>query len=172
MSASDFNNITSGIQNIIATLAILAGGTWALFKFVIYRERYPKVQFDLDLRVLGKVDNQIIVEVVALVENKGMVRHWLNDFKFDLLVLPKDKMPMEGDQRVNFQVLFDKVIKQRYWIPPDWKTTFIDPGVHQEYTYVTHIPENSALAMIYATFKYPDQESSFHAAQKTFKIAL
>jgi hypothetical protein len=172
MDTSDFNNITSAIQNIIAALAILVGGIWALFKFVIYRESYPKVQFDLDLRILDKIQNQIVVEVVAIVENKGLVRHWLNDFKFDLFVLPKDKALVEGDKNINYQIQFEKVVDGRYWIPPDWKTTFIDPSLRQEYTYVTHIPDNSSLALIYATFRYPDEESNFHAAQKTFRVEL
>ena len=172
MNTSDFNNITNAIQNIIAALAILVGGIWALFKFVIYRESFPKVQFDLDLRVLDKIQNRIVVEVVAIVENKGLVRHWLNDFKFDLFVLPNDKALIEGDQNINYQIQFEKIVDGRYWIPPDWKTTFIDPSTLQEYTYVTHIPENSSLALIYATFKYPDEESNFHAAQKTFRVEL
>ena len=77
-----------------------------------------------------------------------------------------------GDGRINGQVLFEKIIAKRYWIPPDWYYSFIDAGVTQHYTYTTSLPKEAKFALVYAQFKYPDRKSDFHTAQKTFKVSI
>jgi hypothetical protein len=160
------------IKNFIEILAILIGGGWAFWRFILQREAHSKIQFNLDLRVLGIQKDKYIVEIIAIVENKGLVRHYINDFRFDLLYLSKEHKVIEGDRKINRQVQFIKLINKRYWIPPDWYYSFIDPGITQNYTYVTHLPIESRYALIYALFKYPDKKSGFHTAQKVFKIEL
>jgi hypothetical protein len=162
--------IAETISNFASALGIVGAGLWVLFNFGIKRERHAKIEFELDLNVLGRQFDSLLVEVIAKVTNKGLVRHWLYDFRFDLLYLPKD-MPLKlGDKLINEQVLFLPVIKKRYWIPPYWTCTFIDPGVCQHYTYLASAPANAKFLLVYAQFKYPDTESDFHTAQKTWAI--
>jgi hypothetical protein len=166
------------IKNILTSLAILIGGIWTFWRFVLQREGNAKIQFDLDLRVIGILKNEYIIEIIAIVENKGTVRHYVNDFKFDLLYLSDKHEIVDGDERINHQLLFEKKIEKRYWIPPLWYTSFIDAGVIQKYTYVSHLPVDAVFATIYAQFKYPSFSRyfplfrSFHTSQKTFKLKL
>ncbi len=169
MEINDYISIT---KDIIASIAIIVGGGWTLWKFVIQRESHPKIEFQLDLRVLGKYDNRIIVETVATIENKGLVRHYINDFSFNLLYLKAGDKIEIGDERINEQVLFKKEVSKKYWIPPDWYYSFIDPKVKQEYTYVTSLPIDSEYALLYGQFHYPKSKGDFHTAQKTFKIEI
>ncbi len=60
------------IKNLITILAIFAAGIWTFYRFGINRERHPKLQFDLDMEVLGKTDKQIFVQIIAIVQNKGL----------------------------------------------------------------------------------------------------
>lgn len=39
-----------------------------------------------------------MVETVAIVENKGLVRHYINDFSFDLLYLKEGDQLKVGDR--------------------------------------------------------------------------
>lgn len=172
MDISQWKNVAEIVEKSVTSLAVLVGGGWALWKFVIQRESHAKIEFDLELNVLGGQAGKLIVEVVAKVTNKGLVRHWLEDFCFDLLYLPHNAAVVLGDQRINKQVLFQPVIKKRYWIPPDWLATFIDPGVCQRYTYVAAAPADARFLLVFAKFKYPDEESEFHTAQKVFPILL
>ena len=165
-----WKDIAEAIQALVTTLAIIIGGIWAYFRFRIQRERYARLEFNLDLSVLGNYADKILIEAIAIVENKGLVRHWVNDFRFDLHYLPKGGKLTDGDERINHQVLFQPVIKKRYWIPPSWINTFIDAGVKQRYTYVTHVPSDTAFILLYAQFKYPDTESEYHTSQKVFRI--
>ncbi len=164
------------IKNLLTSFAILLGGIWTIWRFVLQREGNAKIQFNVDFRIVGILKNKYIVEVIAIVENKGKVRHYVNDFKFDLLYLSQDHEIEEGDKRINNQLLFEKIIDKRYWIPPSWYDSFIDAGVVQNYTYVTHVPIEAKFALVYAQFKYPAFSrlipigKTFHTAQRTFKI--
>src|SRR5262245_46623738 len=169
MSLTDFKDIAGGIKDCITAAGVLVGGAWALWRFVLRRERHPKIQFDLDLSIVSREHDHLVVEVVAVVENKGLVRHWCRDFKFDLLYLPAGAPIVEGDE-INGQALFEPIFKERYWIPPDWLSTFIDAGVVQRYTYLAKAPKDASILFVFAKFKYPDSESEFHTAQKAFSI--
>ena len=170
MNLEEWKAVAEIVSKLVTALGVLVGGGWALWKFGIHREAHAKIEFDLELNVLGWQAESLLVEVVAKVTNKGLVRHWLRDFRFDLLYLPKD-VPIElGDKRINEQVLFQPVFKRRYWIPPDWMSTFIDPGVCQRYTYIASAPADAGFLLVFAQFKYPDAESEFHTAQKVWAV--
>jgi hypothetical protein len=170
MPYTDVKDIAGGIKDCLAAAGVLVGGAWALWRFVLRRELHPKIQFDLDLHVVSREHDHLVVEVVAVVENKGIVRHWLRDFRFDLLYLPVGAPIVEGDERINRQALFEPIFKKRYWIPPDWISTFIDAGVVQRYTYLARVPKTSSMLLVFAMFRYPDSNSEFHTAQKAFSV--
>lgn len=171
MTLTDLKDIAGFINDITTAVGIIVGGGWAFWRFVLRREQHAKIQFDLDLNIISRDHDSLVVEVIAIVENKGLVRHVLTDFKFDLLYLENGDPIINGDERINQQVLFKPVFKKRYWIPPDWLGTFIDAGVVQKYTYVASVPKTASMCWIFASFKYPDSESDFHTAQKVFNLA-
>lgn len=170
MDPKAFSTWVTVVKDSATTLAIILGGVWALWKYVLRRESRAKIQFSLDLNLVARLDDKWIVEAIAVVENKGLVRHNVRDFRFDLHYLPRGAAVREGDERINQQVLFEPVVRKKYWIPPDWLSTFVDPGVTQRYTYVTWLPGDAAVALLYAQFRYPDADSEFHTAQKAFPI--
>jgi len=75
-----FKNLTAGIQS----LALVAGGGWAFFRFVINRESAHKVDLDADLTFVRKQGDNWIVECVALVKNPGNVRLNFKEFTYEL----------------------------------------------------------------------------------------
>jgi len=162
--------LIEAIQACLTGVGIVVGGGWALWRFVLQREGRAKIQFDLDVRILGRQADRLLVEAVAIVGNKGRVRHYLRDFRFDLHYLSKESKVEDGDESINHQVLFAPAVKKRYWIPPSWLDTFIDAGVEQTYRYVTSVPCDATFLLLYAQFKYPDAESEFHTAQKVFPV--
>lgn len=84
-------------------MAILLGGTWTIWRYLLQREGNAKIQFNVDLKVVGVLKDSYIVEVIAIVENKGSVRLYVDDFKFDLLYLSDKHELIDGDARINFQ---------------------------------------------------------------------
>ncbi len=170
MDLNYWESLAEIVSKTATALGVLIGGGWALWKFGIHREAHAKIEFELELNVVGYQAESILVEIIAKVTNKGLVRHWLRDLRFDLLSLSKDASVVMGDHKINEQVLFQPIIKKRYWIPPDWLNSFIDAGVCQRYTYITAAPMDAKYLLVYAKFKYPDSESDFHTAQKVWSI--
>src|SRR5882762_5229613 len=89
------------LTNVLTSIAILVGGGWTFWRFVLLRERFPKIEFNVDLNVVGVQDDKYIVEVIAVVENKGLVRQYLRELRFDLFYLPEESKVIEGKQDIN-----------------------------------------------------------------------
>ncbi len=166
----DSIRVLEAIQSVVTTLAIVIGGGWTFWKFVLQRESKAKIEFDVDIRVVGKEKDKILVEAIAIIANRGLIRHKITDFTFKLFYLTENDELNEGDEKINYQVVFNKLeSKKRSWIPQNWKYTFIDPGVVQHYRYVTVLPGDTKYALLNGSFKYP-KEKTFHKAQKAFNI--
>jgi len=104
--------------------------------------------------------------------NKGLVRHWITEFTFDLLHYSDNDKYGRGDQRINYQVMFQKEQGNRKisWIPGDWYYSFVDPGIKQKYTYLADVPADSKYLLIHSQFKYKSGKDDFHTAQKAFNM--
>lgn len=186
MMNADIENakgITEIIEAGVKTFGILVGAVWVYFKFIRTRENHPKIEFNVSLSLVGRQDKKILLEIAADLENKGLVRHWINDFSCDVLTLRSGAPVIHGDERINYQLLFDKHNPSNVpvtddnpkgriiWIPKDWYESYIDPGIKQRYTYLTDVPEDTAFVSIYSQFYYKKKRKmDFQTAQRTFSI--
>ncbi|EFK95998.1 hypothetical protein LDC_1982 [sediment metagenome] len=168
MTLSDWQLLSEGFADFATGIAVLVGGGWAFWKYGLQREAHPKIQFDIDLNVLGKQGDSLLVEVAATITNKGLVRVNIRRFRLDLLYLSRDAKAFSDPIRFNGQVQFQPIFKDRYWFPEaKWQGTFIDPGVCQSYAYISSAPADARFLHVWSRFQYPDAESDFHTAQRT-----
>lgn len=168
--SNDFQHAASVAKDVITAIAVSGTGLWALWNFVIHREAFAKIQFTVELNVLGSLDDRLLVEVVALLENKGAVRHKISNITFNLLYLPESARVLEG-KAFNGQVQFQKAgADQRPWVSSEYEYTFVDPKVTQRYSYTASLPQDAAFAIVHARFSYSDKESDFHSAQQVFNV--
>lgn len=173
--------------------AILLGGVWVLYIFLIKRERFPKVEFNLDLNIIERTSSIIIIEFVALIENKGTVRHKidLSSFILKIRYITKDdfvnlsnytKIPFKDNLGAMstidyFSLNFPHTIKPEldqpdeiYWIPKEWDYIFIDGGSKQKISLPLTIPIEARIILLKSEFKYKDKQSDFHSAQNVFNL--
>lgn len=166
----------------VTSLGLIIGGIWIYFKFISTCENHPKIQFDLDVGIIGRQDKKILIELIAIINNKGLVRHWVNDFICDVLILQKDDPIETGAQKINYQVKFKKfnpvkdknICNEKYldriiWVPENWYNAFIDPGVEQKFTYITAIPEDTTFISLYSRFI--TKNDFLNSAQRTFSVS-
>jgi predicted RecB family endonuclease len=66
-----FKNFTASIQSIITSVALVGGGVWAYWRFVLNRESAHKVDVDVEVTFVLKQDDNWIIEAVASVKNLG-----------------------------------------------------------------------------------------------------
>jgi hypothetical protein len=172
-------SVVTIIKEGVTTFGVVFGGIWAYRRFGTRREGHPKIEFTLDAKALGVVDDKMLVEVSAILENKGLVRHEISDFTFSLYTLPSKGEIRTDDAKLQGQVRFNKEEwncpdegpkTKRSWISERFGSTFVDPGVTQRYTYIASVPSDTAFVLLRSEFKYPDAVSDFHSAQNAFSV--
>src|SRR5215213_9429476 len=84
MSIEEFKKLASSIQALTTALSIIVAGWWAYNRFIRQQENHPNLQFVADINLIGKQNNEWLVELIAIVENKGKVQHKMSNFTFVL----------------------------------------------------------------------------------------
>jgi len=167
---------------------IIIGGLWAIYIFLLKRERFPKVEFCLDINLLDSTDNQFVIEFLAYLENKGVARHYIDPKTFILKIryinrneLEKlsnhTKLPSKGNKIDFFSLNFPHSIKPEFdsekeisWMPPKWEYIFVDGGTKQKISLPLSIPKEAKYILLKSEFRYKDKQSGLHTAQSIFNL--
>lgn len=162
-------DVLSVIQSLVTTGGVIIGGVWAYLKFVKRREDYPHIEFTVEIEFVGTQKDEWMVELLAFVENKGLVPHLIKTFEFDLRCMYEEDEITEGDKTINYQTLIPHFLKEGAWIPRDWSNTFIEPGLSAKYSYITTVPRRTSFVLLHGRFVYQDGKSS-HTADRFIKV--
>jgi hypothetical protein len=170
------------ISSLVTVTAIILAGAWTLFRFGIGREQYPKLQFDLKLKQLGDSREKHIVELIAVITNKGIARQYIHDFRFNILVFD-DTTPFDmSDTKIERRLKFNKINSapdpeskgELKWIDSKYPV-FVDGGITREFRYVTALDKGVRFVMIYSKFDHESKRfwmdrSEHYRISKTFTI--
>lgn len=162
------------LYSIIAIIAIVTAGFWTLYRFGISREQYAKLQFDLALNQLGNSRDKHIIELAAIISNKGIARQYIRHFRFNILTFD-DTMPFDlTDLKIEKRLKFHELDSGLRWVSSE-HPAFVDGGITQQFTYVTAIDANVKFVMIYAKFDHLTKllgkdRSEHYRISKTFAI--
>ncbi|HRH48063.1 MAG TPA: hypothetical protein PLP23_04915 [Panacibacter sp.] len=169
MTLEDFKNWTDIISSTLTSLSIIIGGSWVVYRFILQQERYPNINFSTDINVIGIQDGHWIVELIALVENKGKAQHRMKDFGFSLNVMfANDKV--ETKEKWGGQVDFPTKLAGGSYLPKHLTYFFIDPGTIAKYSFITKIPENASFAILHSNFAYDNRKGYMHTAERTINL--
>lgn len=146
-----FSDWISAIKDILGGLAIITGGVWALYRFGLFRERFPSMEIVNGITLIGENSIEYLLELYCVVENKGKVRKWLTPFQFDLLELGNDN-PFETDPELNGEVKFNKRLKKTFWVLPTWHIPFVDGQSKKKFHYLLAIPKTVKYLSLYTKF--------------------
>lgn len=158
------NPILDILLSLFTLLAGLIAGLWAYTKYIIERGLVPAAELELDCTVIGEKESKRIIEVAIHLFNKGSstlvaknIQLMLKSIcKEDALELYKDKKKFG---RLRFQHSLSENLtgqKNNYHaafrlVPHD---TFVQPGVDQEYPFVTTIDSDVEFLFAHAEFEY------------------
>ena len=171
MDLEEIKTVSEIIQSWCSTAAVLLGGGWVLWRFVLQREAHPKIEFAIELQVLGRVHDEWLINVIAVVTNRGTVRHYLCDFWFNLHPLSMNDQIEIGGSEIDGQVRFGRAARRRDWIAAGRTDFVIDPGVTLRDIHVTTVPLKTAFALVYGHFRYPGSGGTYHSAQQAFALS-
>lgn len=98
------------------------------------------------------------------------MQHIIEQFDFELASLNSTDN-IEVDKNHREQVLFPNVVAKNTFIPPTFKSFFIEPGLKNKYSYIARVPANTEVLLFHSWFKYLDGKRS-HVAEITKKVPV
>ena len=161
MHYESFKNLTAGIQSITTSLALVGGGVWAYWRFVLNRESAHKVDLDADVTFVRKQGDNWVIEGVALVKNPGNVRLIFKEFTYELhYALYSDGFPRQatkegiakGNNFGSLRFLFK---------PQSWLKDGEDGKVEEETREAIRPPAWSALQLVAAGLADEDETYTY-----------
>jgi len=165
----DWSQLFEFLGKAVTAGAAIVGAWWALEKWRKRDEHFPRVFFEVSANFLGSKDEHVLVELIATLENKGVVPLKIRNFSFKLLGLRASDPWVRGSKEMRGQLRFPHLLEEGVFVPSDWAHTFVYPGVKTEYNYVTAIHSDVLYVRIQGDFEYLRTGASHHAA-KVLKV--
>lgn len=164
---TDFFELVGKVTTVIATIA---AGWWAILSWRKKNELFPRVYFEVSVNFIGWHQGEIVAEVVATLENKGIVPLKIKHFGFKVRALMQCDAPVPGDETIRKQLLFPHIVAEGLFVPDSWDHSFVFPGVKTEYNYVTTIPAEAAYIRVQGDFEYLEHAGQSHHAAKVLQV--
>jgi len=152
-------------SKVIAFGALVTGAWWGIVKYLKRDEHFPRVGFEVSANFVGSQDGKVLLEVLAYLDNKGVVPLKIKDLNFKIRGLREDDPINEGDNSIRGQIRIPHILCKGAWIPEHWNYTFIYPGVKTEYSYVAALPLDISFVRVEGSFSYDREGNSHHAAK-------
>jgi len=152
----------TGITVILALLAMYIA-------YYIERKYKARIQFHLEANCFAAQQGYYIVEVVVIINNKGLVRHVIDTLDLKIFgIKPGKNIELRKKEGIHSAVNFPELFVDANILKNKGKL-FIEPGVVQQITYIARIPEDIRLIFVKSSFKY--HKNSTHSAQKIFELS-
>jgi len=149
-----FSEWTTTIKGILEGIALIIGGGWVLYRFGLFRERFPSMEMENGVKYLGENQEEYLLELYCIIENKGKVRKWLVPLDF-FFAHSKIGEPFEKNAEFNNEVWFNHTVLENgrtYWVAPTWHIPFVDGGSKKQFNYLISVPKDSEFLYLYTRF--------------------
>jgi hypothetical protein len=142
------------VPTYLQAFALLTAGVWTYWTFFRQRRNEPATDIDIDVSFLGTQGGFIVVEVMAVLENKSVVRQEYRHFRVNLrYLLPSDRI-VDGGSALFRQLYFPHSIDHRIggeqrFFP---NTLYINPRQRFQHRYETFIPCEATFVRLHCGF--------------------
>ena len=168
---SSGNEIIGLLPSYIQALAIVVAGVWAYWKFIYQRQQDPATDIDIDLQFVGVQDEQWVIEVTTVLENKSLVRHSYEDFQVSIRYLEDKDNIEDGDKNISYQLKCTKSINGR--INGEKRlfanVHYINPKQVFKHRYITFIPISASFVWVQCRFFFGKKKNKMNS-QKIFRV--
>ena len=169
---TDALNLLSWVQigQLATTLIAITAAVWAFRKWWLRDEFFPRMVFEVDVNFIGQKDGKLVCELVASLENKGVVPMKFKEMTFLLRGISEKDVLSLGDESIRSQLNFVQELCRGSFIPSSWEYSFIYPNVSTKYNFVTVIPEDTAFVRMQGDFEYLERDGETHHAAKVLAV--
>lgn len=165
----EFNSFAGGIQSLVTAAALIVGAWWAYWKFVLQGERHAHIETSAEIEFIDFHDGAWIVELRAVLTNKGKVEHRVAQFGFDLNALFQED-ELATSEEWGGQVDFPHEIVTGSFLPSSFQFFAVGPGVTARYSFVAKVPREARSLMLHCRFSYLDRPTFAHTMERTVKV--
>jgi hypothetical protein len=139
-----FKDLAIGIGALLTALSVLAAGMIFLWK----REWRARLSLAIGIDAFKKVGNHYLIQPVCVVKNMGLLRCYVYELKFHVLYLKEGELKPVGDGNLE-NTKFPGVAFKGSLIKPEWEWAYIEAGIEQRFSVVTHVPEDAVAILIW-----------------------
>ena len=142
------------LESIFKILGIAVAGFWVLWKYVLFKESSPRIEFSVDVDFVGVQGDFWLVEFVGNLENRGQVPYKITNLDFETNYLTGDDL-VEESYEFQGQVNIRNTLKRGSWLPSDpVKPAIIHPGIKMKYNYIYKVTTTSTFVLIHGKLDY------------------
>ncbi|MCP4343211.1 MAG: hypothetical protein GY799_31140 [Desulfobulbaceae bacterium] len=155
-------DILDPILKLLGVLIAGIGGLWGLTKYIIERGLVPAAELDIECDFLGEKEDQNIIELTFYIINKGNSVLVVEKIRLKLKTLQsKDRLSLYNDTKKLGRLIFPHSVSKS--LAPDEEKdsfllvphdTFVQPGVVQQYSFITTVDKSTEFLHAHAEFRY------------------
>jgi len=169
LSLADLKNLTDVLESLATVFGLAVAGVWAYRRYVLQAERWPHVATSAEVNFVGRQEGRWLVELVAVLDNRGKVEHRVKDFTFDLSGLRRED-PLLPDEQWGGQVSFPQSLSTGSFLPQNLKYFSVGPGVTARYSFLASFPDDVSFVLLHCSFRYMDRAGYSHSMECTAKV--
>jgi len=133
---------------------------------LLQRENAERIDFSVEVRFVSRHGEDWLVELAAMLDNKGLVRYTTSEFSFELRCLYPEDSLNPGGADIGGQINIPHVVATGSWLPGTWAATVIEPGLTTRYSYVASVPRRATAVLLHGAFRYePGEDKVRHTAE-------
>jgi len=148
-------------------LAVIIVAVLAYRRYRAKQSSYADIETSADISFLGQQDNFWIVELKAVLNNKGKAQRKIHKFRFDLNAILADD-PIDAGKKPGGRVNFANEIARGSFVPRGYAYCVVGPSVTATYTYVARVPEQATFLILHCRFDYHPGFS--HSMEKAVQV--
>jgi hypothetical protein len=134
----------------------------------VERIEAPHIEFTVECECLGIRQDNCLLNIVLVADNRGHVRHQFPSIRLRILGI-KQGEPFGFWAGREPRAEFPHKLIEAEVVPPGYNYIFVEPNVAQRITYVTLIPAGYSHLLVKAEFKY--DKYTPHSAESVFALS-
>jgi hypothetical protein len=134
-------------------LVMLIGGVLVYRRHRARESSYAHIETSAEISFIGQQDNFWLVELKAILNNKGKVQRRIHKFRFDLSAIHADDA-IDVSKKWGGQVNFGNEIAKGSFVPRGYSYCVVGPSVTATYSYVARVPQWATFLVLHCWFDY------------------
>src|SRR5688572_16456038 len=128
MSLAEIKDLADIFQAAVTGVGLMLAAGWAFHRYVIEENGYTHIETSAEISFIGEQDGYWLVELQAILQNRGKVPHRIKEFGFDLNCLTLSDT-VQVASKWGGQVDFPNPLAKGSFIPKNFRYFVIGPEV-------------------------------------------